>query len=162
MIPWYLKVAAVAAILAGAWLAYNHWRDGIWQQGYDARTAEYDKAAAAATIVRQAEVRAIEIAHAAALADVAETYERRLTNARTNADRTIADLRSGSIRLRDEWAGCETAALVSGAAGAAGLADDSARLRQQGAADIVRIGEECDARIEALQGAIRIRMNPVP
>lgn len=42
LIPWWLKVLALAGLIAGAWLAFDHWRDGIWQQGYDARSAEYD------------------------------------------------------------------------------------------------------------------------
>jgi len=42
VIPLWAKALIVAAIVTGAWLAFDHWRDGIWQQGYDARTAEYN------------------------------------------------------------------------------------------------------------------------
>lgn len=45
IIPLWAKLAAVGAILAGAWLAYDNWRDGIWQAGYDARSAEITAAA---------------------------------------------------------------------------------------------------------------------
>jgi hypothetical protein len=160
VIPLWAKALIVAAIVTGAWLAFDHWRDGVWQAGYDARTDEYDKAAAVATIARQAEVRAIEIAHAAAMAGAAETYERRMTNAQTNATRTAADLLSGSLRLRQHWDACRATAAVSAAVASAAKSDAAAELRRSGAVDLVRLADQCDARIEGLQDVIRIRVNP--
>ena len=71
-------------------------------------------------------------------------HQQELTDAAEKGERVAADLRRGQLRLRDEWAGCETDRLSQTAAAAA-RADDLARLREQGASDLVRLAAECDA-----------------
>lgn len=49
IIPLWVKALVFGGLVVGAMLAWNHVRDGIWHEGYAARTAEYDAAVAVAT-----------------------------------------------------------------------------------------------------------------
>jgi hypothetical protein len=85
-------------------------------------------------------------------AEVEARHQQELSDARKAGERVAAELRNGSLRLRDEWAGCETDKRVSEAAASASRDADRARLRIAGAQRLVQLGAECDARIRALQG----------
>lgn len=98
---------------------------------------------------RRAEQAAVQ-----AFADAADEYERGKNDAQVAADRTIADLRAGNVRLRDHWQGCAATSHVSGDATAAALADAAAELRRAGAGALVSIGDSCDAQIRGLQRVI--------
>lgn len=149
---------AALLLLALAWWAYSH----VWQRGYD---VAHDEGATALRSLqaqveadRQAserEARAKEAEQRAALDDVAAKYEQEKADAQAAADSTIADLRSGTVRLRQHWQGCVATAALSRAAASAAVADDGAELREQGAGDLVSVGEACDAQIRGLQSAIR-------
>lgn len=65
---------------------------------------------------------------------------------------TIADLRSGALRLRDHWT-CPRVPAVEAGTGAGGR-DEATDLRQAGAADLVRLADEADADIRACQAVI--------
>lgn len=100
----------------------------------------------------KADARAKELANAKANAETKAKYEKELQDAQDKADRTIADLRAGTLRLRKQWqcpaiasAGVSTPA--AGGSVAAGSADD----RDQSAGRIVRAAAEADAQIRALQ-----------
>ena len=71
---------------------------------------------------------------------------------------TVADLRSGTLKLRDEWRGCEArlGGVMSGAAAAAGRAADAEQRRQASAGAIVRAADECDAQVTALQARVNL------
>ena len=116
--------------------------------------AETAKLAAQAQADAQAKARAIEHAQAQAVAAVAESYERGKADAQATADRVAADLRAGSLRLRREWAGCETGRLSEAAAATREL-ETTAASRDALAAAIVRVGAECDAKERALIAAYR-------
>ena len=87
---------------------------------------------------------------------IAAKYEEDLAGAEETHRAVVADLERGAVRLRAHWQGCQATAELSAAAESAARADEAAKLREQAAARIVRVGAECDARITALQGAIRV------
>lgn len=152
-IPWQ--------VWAGVALAGLFWWHGIiaHAEGYADAEAEYkdkianlerayaQEAAAAVSKARAAERRhamELDAISSRLILERAEGYEER--------DRTIADLRAGNVRLRNEWQGCKRMPATS--AGASG-ADAEAELRARGAADIVRLAREADRWIEACQSVIR-------
>jgi hypothetical protein len=145
------------ALAAALWWAYST----VWQRGYDVADAEAK--AAHATLMAQMEAerarfereaRQKEADQRAALHAVAEQYEQEKIDAQERADRTIADLRDGTVRLRNHWQGCIATASLSGAAASAAVADDGAELREQGARDLVHVGESADAQVRGLQAAL--------
>ncbi len=140
------------------WWAYAT----VWQRGYDVAAAEGDARLRsmqaqieAECRAREREARATDHKHRDALQQIAAQYEQEKADAQAAADSTIADLRSGTVRLRQHWQGCVATAALSRAAASAAVADDGAELREQGAGDLVSVGEACDAQIRGLQAAIR-------
>ncbi len=98
-----------------------------------------------------AEARAIEQDWAARYAEADKIHQWELSYAQDTADRTVADLAAGNLRLQKQWRGCQTAARVPGTAPRAGQPDGAADLRGEAAGRIVRVGAQCDATIKALQ-----------
>jgi hypothetical protein len=126
--------------------------------------------AASAEASAQRAARSAEQAQAARNVKIDAAYQRGLTDAKAAADRVVADLRDGNLRLRAQWRGCEAAARVStpaagepGADAAAdGRAEDPSRaLRDASAGRLVRTGAEADALIKALQARIRSDLETV-
>jgi hypothetical protein len=145
---------AALVLLVLAWWAYS----SVWQRGYDVAAAEGDARLRSMQAQIEAERRAserdardAESRHRDALIVAAQQYEKDKIDAQAAADRTIADLRSGAVRLRQHWQGCVATSALSGAAATAAVADDGAELRRQDSGDLVRIGEECDAQVRGLQ-----------
>lgn len=112
----------------------------------------------------QAETKAVESARTAEreqadkLAAIGAKHEEDRASAPSVADAVVADLRAGNVRLRQEWAGCE-ARLLSKAVASAVERDEAARLREQGAADLVRIGRDADDHVRACQAVISEYLN---
>jgi len=117
--------------------------------------AETAKLSAQAQADAQAKARAIEQAKAKAVAAVAESYERGKADAQATADRVAADLRAGTLRLRREWAGCETRGLSAASAATREL-DAASDVRADLAGAAIRVGAECDAQVTALQAILRV------
>lgn len=82
---------------------------------------------------------------------IAAKYEEDRAGAEETHRAVVADLERGAVRLRAHWQGCQATADLSRAAESAARADDAARLREQAAARIVRVGAECDAIVRAWQ-----------
>lgn len=152
-----LVAAGVALLAAGAFAA------GWYVRGQGARadlaSVKLDMAAQQtgyALASAQAESVALASYQALAerLAEIDKTHRQEMNDAKVKADRVIADLRSGALRLRDEWATARATAATVQAAAAVGGADGGSALREQGAADLVRAGAECDSTIRALQHAL--------
>lgn len=102
--------------------------------------------------------RAAEQAQAAGFAALAAQYEQDKTHAKELANRVIADLRAGTLRLRQQWT-CPTAATtteVPGSAASASQPDGNAQLRAKDSGDLVRIGAECNAQVQRLQQALKV------
>ena len=147
-----LGVVALSVALAYNW-AYGRGYDAAEAIGAKALTALHAEIDAA-LIAAERDARGKEAEQRAKNDAVAAKYEEDRNYAQIQFDDDVAALRTGAVRLRTEWAGCETD-LLSRTADAAARADDLARLREEGAANLVRLGAECDAQIEGLQGLIR-------
>ena len=85
---------------------------------------------------------------------LAET-RKETADAKANADRLVADLRAGTVRLRREWLACTSAASVPGTAEPAAGADAGADDRAGLAAAVVRSGAECAIQVRGLQRLLR-------
>lgn len=123
------------------------WRD----RSADIKKLRADLELAAAANDALVETLDAERAKAAELADIAAKYEQEKTDAQAAADRTIADLRAGNVRLQHRWAGCPA---VPQATPAAGQPDGAADDRAESAGRIVRAAAECDAQVRGLQAVI--------
>lgn len=82
---------------------------------------------------------------------LAQAYEVDKQNAQESANRTIADLRSGAIRLRAQWQGCIATDKLSSGAEASRLADEYRQLREKDTKDLIGIGREADDKERAHQ-----------
>jgi hypothetical protein len=155
----YVKVAIALALFALGFAAGHH---------VAAQSGAIKLAAVAATNAQRAQhvaelaekaseqARAAEHEQAAGIAAIDSQHEQDMQNAKANADRTIAGLRAGTIRLRAEWSCTPALATeVSRAAGGAGEPDAAAQLRAEGAGHLIGNADEADAEIKALQAILR-------
>lgn len=111
--------------------------------------AERDKTIAEANAKAQALARETEQKLTEARSEAATKYEEGKRDAEREQSRIVAGLGDGTIRLRREWAACETNRLSEGAAAERELGAAEQR-RREGAARIVRAADECDAHTRAL------------
>lgn len=139
-----LVVAVIAALFLGwrstaavsradrAELALSEAKDAV---GYLQRTlkAEQDKAGE--------------------LSKIGDKLEEDRTDAETVPAAVVADLRNGNLKLRKQWADCETSRL-SGAAASAVERDALAELRAKDQGDLVRVGRDADIQLKACQAVI--------
>ena len=156
---WYViaGLAAVCLLL----IAANGYQ---WQRGRArdaecaARAAAYEGALAQAEVARLQAVQAAERAAQQSSQEIQDAYQKGLRDAEAAADATVADLRSGTVKLRDEWRGCEArlGGAMSGVAAAAERAATAERRRQESAGAIVRAADECDAQVTALQARVNL------
>lgn len=117
----------------------------------DAEQARLD----ATTTARHAEQRI-----AAAAAQAAEQYEKEKQDAQDAADIVVAGLNAGTLKLRREWAGCETQRL-SDAATATRELDAAIASRNDRTGRIVRAVDTCVAQVSGLQVYARAVMHAV-
>lgn len=117
----------------------------------DALTAERDALAAALAGERE---------RAEKLNDIADRYERERNEAQQHADKLAADLRAGTLRLRERWQArvCPAGDMPATAA-ATGITDAAAADRAESAARIIGAAAECDAQVRGLQAVIRADRN---
>ena len=143
---WRATVFALATVVAltatGVQTERLHYQEG--------RNAKLAAALGKAQVDAQIQARKAEQEKAQAIAAIADQYEQDKANAQKAADRTIADLRAGNLRLQNRWRGC-----VPGTPASPGEPDAAAADREQGAADIVRAAAEADAQIRALQDIVK-------
>ena len=112
------------------WVGWE-WRD----RSADIKKLRADLELAAAANDALVETLDAERAKAAELAAIAGKYEQDKINAQAAADRTIADLRAGNVRLQNRWAGCTA---VPQAAATAGQPDGAADDRIESAGRVLR------------------------
>jgi FtsZ-interacting cell division protein ZipA len=162
LIARYLPHILIVAVLATIVAVVGH---AVWTWGYDTANVRAEKIIgdfAKAEAEAQAKARAEEQAKAAAVAKAAEEYERGKADAQAKADRVVADLRAGTVRLRQHWQAAVATCDVSRDSAAALAAEREAELRAESAARIVRIGAEADAKVRALQDAYEALRRPAP
>ena len=155
----YVKVAIALALFALGFAAGHHVAAQAGAIKLAAVTAANAQSAQhVAELAEQAseQVRAAEHAQAAGIAAIDSQHEQDMEHAKANAERTIAGLRAGTIRLRAEWS-CTPAlvAEVSRSAGDTGIPDAGADLRAEGAGHLIGNADEADAEIKALQAILR-------
>lgn len=109
--------------------------------------------AAQQVAMAEAKARATEQRRVEDLAELAAKHEKELQDAQVRSDRVVADLRAGNLRLRQHWQGAIATCDLSRDSAAAIAAEREAELREQGAADLVRLAAEADAQVRALQEA---------
>lgn len=133
----------------------------MWNTGAKGakRACEGDKAVAEARHLREyAEVleavRDKERDSAERINRLAEAYETDKRNAQESADRLVADLRAGTVRLQNRWAGCQATASVSSAAASAAELDAEAADRAASASRIVQAARDADDQIRRLQQVV--------
>ena len=167
MIPYAREIGAVgvlAAILGAGWAGWE-WRD---------RSADIEAAEAKAKAERvvseyakaeadlQAKYRKAEQARTEAVAEAASQYSKGVSDAQAKSAAVVADLRAGNVRLRQHWQGAIATCDLSRDSAAALAAEREAELREQGAADLVRLAAEADAQVKALQEAYEAMRRPAP
>ena len=140
---------------------------GEWQGNKRAAKAELalshlERDSAYRLAEEQAKARAEEQAKAAAVAKVAEQYEREKADAQAKSEAVVAGLRAGTVRLRQHWQAAVATCELSAGSAAARHADEITQLRAESAARIVRLGAEADAQVRALQEAYEALRRPAP
>lgn len=153
LVPWkvYAIIAAVLIAYIGGKMLYNAGADNMERtknQEIAAIHADY-KAAADRQLLANTITEKLRAAEAAS---IKANYERGLKDAKNKADKVIADLTTGNLRLRKQWRGCSQ---TTGADASTGSADEEADLRNTDAGNLVRLAAEADTQIEALQAIIR-------
>ncbi len=142
----------IVAFCAGAWVGYQP--GAVRAERAERALAMAQRDAAQQVALAQEQARAAEQRMTEQLAAVDARYRQEIEDAKATGERVAADLRASTLRLRREWAGCETARL-SDAAAASPERDALAGLRAEAAGRIVRIGREADDQLRACQAVIR-------
>lgn len=149
-------VAFLVAVLGAVW--FGGVRHGVAKGERAVRASEVAAANARADAAEDRAKAAEDQAkryqtRAESQAAIATQYQEALLDANRKHDRTVADLRAGSLKLRDLWRGCKVPAAGQAAPGGSepdGEADD----RAESAARIVRAAATCDAQVIALQSIL--------
>ncbi len=107
-----------------------------------------------ALALAHAEIRELEHAHAQRLAAIDSRHQQEFADAQTAADRTVADLRHGALRLRKQLAATSCPAGLQFAGPSPGVDIEAPGLRPEDAGFLVRLADECDADLRAAQAVI--------
>lgn len=144
-----IYAAAALLLMALSFGAGWSWRGSRAEAASNKATLSQAKA----ETVAQQDARATEHASAERANEIAESYERGKQDAQVTSDRVAADLRAGNLKLRNEWAACETQRLSDATASASRI-DASADDRAASASRIVRAAADADAQIRGLQALV--------
>lgn len=155
----YLACLAVLLVIN-----YGTYRHGVTTttDRYERLLAEHREAGALALAKAQAETRDKEQQAARAQASIETAYLQGQKDAQANTDRTIADLRAGNIRLRNELASAQCAIDgVSTIASGAGQrhAACSGGLREEHARFLIHFADRADQVARQLQAAQEVIVN---
>lgn len=148
---------AVLAVAAAITATVFHVQNLVLARDYDAAKTDRDQARAEVDALNG--VLESERSKGKALAAIAAQYEKEKADVQATADRTIAELRSGHLRLRKLWT-CPVAPAEGATDATASELDGQAELREQGAVDLVRLAAEADAQIRGLQAVIEADRRP--
>jgi hypothetical protein len=156
----YLYAALLAALAGGIWY-YGHTRYAAGELAGNVKvahlTAQHAQEAqhvADLTVVASEAARNSEHKQALALDAIAAQYEQDKNDAQAAADRTIADLRAGNVRLRRRWA-CPPSASMPGTSASTAQSDADAADREASAARIIHAAADADNQIKRLQDTLR-------
>ena len=142
-------LAGIGLFLAGC-LVGREWRD----RSADLAESRQEAKALAGQVEAVQGARTIEQSQGQALATIGAKHEEDREAAEAVPAAAVADLRNGNVRLRQEWAGCETR-LLSQAVASTVERDALAASREEAAGRIVRIGRDADDQLAACQAVIK-------
>ncbi len=154
--------ATVFAELATAFLlvaGVQTWRLGYTQDAYaayrDKVAAATAKAAQAAATAREKSLEARE-AYLWKSGEAENAYHAGRESAINYQNTVVADLRSGNLRLRNEWASCMSKRVPSGgpAATAASGSDEQASVPAEAFGRVLRVGADADNQVQWLQSEL--------
>lgn len=145
------RTLLIVCLLLSGLLGWSQWSKSRISAARDAALEDLRDAQHALDAARAA----INAQRAAAdrLADIGSKHEQDRRDAEGVPDAVVADLRAGNLRLRREWAGCETRRL-SDAAAAARERDALAASRDALAGAVVRVGRDADDQLAACQAVV--------
>lgn len=147
-----IRALVVIVVILVAALGWSLWRAeaataAAQAAGRDARAAADSAEAIGFVLARERE-------SAEDMAQVGLDYEEMRRDAEDVPAAVVDGIDDGSIRLRKQWAACETSRLAE--VGAATAERDAlAQLRKQDQGNLVRIGRDADDHIRACQAIIR-------
>lgn len=157
-----LAYVGISLALLGAGFAAGHhvaYAEGSAKlSALQAQDAQAIAAQEAQLAKAQADALAKQQADAQHLAVIQQTYEEDKAHAKAQSDATIAALRAGTLRLRDEWNTCAATASpgdMSKASPGRSSAPTAADLRYEDASHLVLYADQADAEIRALQATVK-------
>ncbi len=141
-------------LLAAAALALSFWAGWSWR-GDRANVAESDQRAniAEAVVDQVNEARAIEHSQADTMASIGAKHEEDRAAAEAVPAAVVAELRAGTVRLRQDLATCHAGRLSEAAAGAI-QRDAPADLGVTVAGPAIGIGRDADDQLRACQAVV--------
>lgn len=154
--------ATVFAALATAFLlvaGVQTWRLGDSQDAYaayrDKVVAATAKAAQAAATAREKSLEARE-AYLWKSGEAENAYQAGRESAINYKNTVVADLRSGNLRLRNEWAACMSKRVPAGGSTSATASgsDEQASVPAEAFGRVVRVGSDADAQVTWLQSEL--------
>lgn len=145
---------AMVVVGIGLWSAAMFGAGWTWR-GDRAEGSEANQRAAGVVAVADQvnHARAVEHRQADSLATIGAKHEEHRAAAEAVPAAVVADLRNGNLRLRRQWAACETRRVSESAASTAER-DALAELRAKGQGDLVRVGRDADDQLRACQSVI--------
>ena len=141
-------LAGLALFLLGC-LAGREWRD----RSADLAESQQQVAQLTGQVEAVQDARQAEHEQSQVLAGIGAKHEQDRMAAEAVPAAVVADLRAGNVRLRQEWAGCETR-LLSQAVASTVERDALAASREEAAGRIVRIGRDADDQLRACQAVV--------
>jgi len=146
--------AAIAVLAFIVWSAVAFGAGWAWRGDRAEGAESRQQAGASAAQVQQVnQTRATEHNQAAALATIGAKHEEDRTAAEAVPAAVVADLRTGSLQLRDDLATCSTSLLSQAVAGTIER-DAHAELRAEVAGAVVQVGRDADDHVRASQAVI--------
>jgi len=147
------RILLALVLLLGSALGWSLWSKSL----SDARAVKAEAAVEqmAVLLERATAIVEVERARSAELAAIGARYEQEKQDAQAAADRVIADLRAGNLRLHQRWQDALATSELSATTAAAVIADARAQDRAESAGRIVRAAAECDAQVRGLQAVVR-------
>lgn len=147
------RIAAGIALFV-AWTALVFWLGSTFTgRGEDAKASKKETAQAVAAVAQINDVRAAEHSRAKRMAAIGAKHEQNRAAASTVPDAVVAELRAGTLQLRDDLATCSTARLSEAVAGTIER-DAHAELRAEVAGAAVQIGRDADDQVRAALAVI--------
>lgn len=145
----------VKVIIFVVWSVLLFWFGWEWRdRSADIKKLRQDVEDAATVVTHLRETLDEERTKSEKLAKVGESHEEDRVEAEKVPAAVVAGIESGDLKLRKQWAACETARLTD-ASTAALERDAFAELRRKDQGDLVRVGRDADDQVRACQAVIQ-------